>query len=212
MTQGERASYRLELHWIPVGAGSGVGARVVRVSSRTYERLIALLERRSARPLFHAALTADTAEGRYYVEMTPVPRRGRGDERGVVGGGVVGSRLLGSIRIFRYEVRRWLEGRIPDIDFAAGIPVVISTVAEEVRTVLDLLPLVPPAVWGRDELRTGEMWNSNSVVSWTLARAGLVGRAGSPPSGGRAPGWDAGTTVARRFDARADALLASAPA
>lgn len=206
MANGDREFGRLQLYWIPVGAGSGVGARVVRVSSGTYERLTAVLQRRSARPLFHAALTADTPEGRYYVEMTPVPPGGPSAERGVVGGGVVGSRLLGRIRIFRYEVRRWLEGTIPDIDFAVDSPVLISTMAHEVRAVLDLLPLVPPAVWGRDELRTGEMWNSNSVVSWTLARAGLVDRAGRPPTGGRAPGWDAGTTVARRLDTRQGAM------
>lgn len=196
----------LQLHWIPVGAGDSAGARVVRVSSGSYERLKALAERRPARPLFHAALTADTPEGRYYIEMTPVPRRGPGDTRGVVGGGVVGSRLLGWARIFRYEVRRWLDGTIPDIDFAVDSPVVISTTSREVRDVLDLLPQVPPAVWGRDELGAGEMWNSNSVVSWTLARAGLVERAGCPPGGGRAPGWDAGRAVALRQ------LVASAPA
>jgi hypothetical protein len=67
--------------------------------------------------------------------------------------------------------------------------------------VLDLLPQVPPLVWGRDEARAGEMWNSNSVVAWTLERVGLAGRAGRPPDGGRAPGWDAGVTVARRRSA-----------
>jgi hypothetical protein len=28
-------------------------------------------------------------------------------------------------------------------------------------------------VWGRDELATGEMWNSNSMIAWTLARSGI---------------------------------------
>jgi hypothetical protein len=31
---------------------------------------------------------------------------------------------------------------------------------------------VPP-VWGRDELGAGEMWNSNSLISWLIARSGL---------------------------------------
>jgi len=42
------------------------------------------------------------------------------------------------------------------------------------------------------------MWNSNSVVSWVLSRAGLVEGAGRPPGNGRAPGWDAGVVVAGR--------------
>jgi hypothetical protein len=64
--------------------------------------------------------------------------------------------------------------------------------------VLELVPSVPTPTWGRDELRTGEMWNSNSLVSWLLARAGLEADPLSPPSDGRAPGWEAGLVVARR--------------
>jgi hypothetical protein len=52
--------------------------------------------------------------------------------------------------------------------------------------------------WGRDELGTGEMWNSNSVVSWLLTRAGLPADELHPPPGGRAPGWHAGLVAARR--------------
>ena len=135
--------------------------------------------------------------------MTPIPQAGAAEERGVVGGGAVGSRLLGRARIFRYEIRRWSNGVIPDIGYAVDSPVVVSTECEEVWRVLDLLPEVPPSVWGRDEAHVGEMWNSNSVVSWTLERAGLADRAGRPPRMGRAPGWDAGITVARRLRAPA---------
>jgi hypothetical protein len=53
-------------------------------------------------------------------------------------------------------------------------------------------------VWGRDELGTGEMWNSNSVIAWLLARSGLPTDAIRPPAGGRAPGWEAGLVTARR--------------
>jgi hypothetical protein len=190
---------RLELYWIPLGAGDGIGARVVRTSGHIYEWLIALLHRRSPQPLFHAALVADAPAGRCVVEMTPVPRRGTAEGRGVVGGGPVGSRLLGRARIFRYEIRRWTDGVIPDIGYAIHSPVVISIDDDEVRRVLDLLPQVPSHVWGRDEAHAGEMWNSNSVVSWTLNRAGLAERAGTPPNEGRAPGWDAGIRIARRL-------------
>jgi hypothetical protein len=39
--------------------------------------------------------------------------------------------------------------------------------------ILEVLPSVPTVVWGRDELRTGEMWSCNSIISWALTRAGL---------------------------------------
>jgi hypothetical protein len=56
-------------------------------------------------------------------------------------------------------------------------------------------------VWGRDELATGEMWNSNSVIAWVIARSGLDAESIQPPQGGRAPGWQAGVTIAHRMEA-----------
>jgi hypothetical protein len=50
----------------------------------------------------------------------------------------------------------------------------------------------------RDELGTGEMWNSNSVIAWVLAPGGLPTDGIRPPTGGRAPGWTAGLVTARR--------------
>ncbi len=46
------------------------------------------------------------------------------------------------------------------------------------------------------------MWNSNSVIAWLVARAGLDAEAIQPPTGGRAPGWNAGFVVARREELR----------
>ena len=40
------------------------------------------------------------------------------------------------------------------------------------------------------------MWNSNSLVSWLIARSGLDVESVHPPAGGRAPGWRAGLVVA----------------
>jgi hypothetical protein len=65
-------------------------------------------------------------------------------------------------------------------------------------TAAPLAPDVPTPVWGRDELRTGDLWNSNSVVSWLITRTGLDPGAIPLPCGGRAPGRDAGVTAARR--------------
>jgi hypothetical protein len=64
-----------------------------------------------------------------------------------------------------------------------------------------VVPRVPTPVWGRDELGTGEMWNSNSVIAWVIARSGIDAESIQPPQGGRAPGWRAGVVVARRKDA-----------
>lgn len=148
------------------------------------------LPRSAGRP---AGSTASTI-----VESAPVPDDEGRRYRGVVAEGAVGSRLLGRFRVFRYEVRRWPGGSIPDLAHAVASPVRITDDDELVRRSLETLAAVPAPVWGRDELRTGDMWNSNSVVSWMLTSAGLIGAAGSPPPGGRAPGWDAGVRAAER--------------
>jgi hypothetical protein len=71
---------------------------------------------------------------------------------------------------------------------------------DHARRLLDLVTQVPTPVWGRDELGTGEMWNSNSVIAWVIARSGIDADSIQPPAGGRAPGWHAGLFVARRHD------------
>jgi hypothetical protein len=67
-----------------------------------------------------------------------------------------------------------------------------------VAALLAVLKEVPVLTWGRDELGTGEMWNSNSVVAWALARTGLDMDTIQAPAGGRAPGWRAGQVLAQR--------------
>ncbi|HSJ71942.1 MAG TPA: hypothetical protein VLA29_09900, partial [Acidimicrobiia bacterium] len=64
------------------------------------------------------------------------------------------------------------------------------------QRVLDLVPSLPALTWGRDEHGTGDMWNSNSVISWLLTRSGIAADAVAPPPGGSAPGWRAGITIA----------------
>ena len=135
--------------------------------------------------------------GRYVIEQTPVPG-GLAGERGVVAGGAVGARWAGRFRIFRYEVRCWRDGDIPDRDEAVDSPRRLTDDPAVAERVLGLAPHVPANVWGRDELAAGEMWNSNSIVAWLLARSGLAPESLHPPAGGRAPGWQAGIAVARR--------------
>lgn len=186
----------LDLYWIPVGAG----AKVVRAGGRMYEACVAFAQHRPRCPLYHSALIATLPEGSYCMEMTPVPRDGLSAERGVIGHGAVASRSLGRLRVFRYELRCWLNGTIPDLPYAVDSPVKIATDPVVVRLVLSLYSRAPTPVWGRDDLHAGEMWNSNSVISWVLDRADLLARAGAPPRAGRAPGWDAGVLVAHRAE------------
>jgi hypothetical protein len=191
----------VDLYWIPLGAGQ----HVVRLSGKLYEATSAWLQQRPRLDLYHSALVVVVPEGRFVVEQTPVIDV-HGERRGVVVEGPVGSTLarhFRHFRLFRYEVRRWRDGVIPDIAEAVSCVRVAGDLTRAKR-VLDLAPSVPPLVWGRDERHTGEMWNSNSVVSWLLARAGIEAARVSPPPGGRAPGWHAGSTIAAHDGASTD--------
>ena len=190
----------VDLYWIPLGAGE----HVVRVSGRLFEWVCALVKRRPPRDLYHSALRVVVPEGRFVIEMTPIADA-NGEERGVVAEGPVGTRWAGRLRLFRYEIRRWREGVIPDAAQAISSPVRVTDDLAQARRILDLVPSVPTPVWGRDELAAGDMWNSNSVTSWLLVRGGIATGQLQPPSGGRAPGWTAGLVVGARVEQRATA-------
>ena len=183
----------VDLYWLPLGAGG----HSVRLNGRVYEALAARIQRRPALDLYHSALVVRVPEGRFVVEQAPV-RDTNGLARGVVAEGAVGSDWAGRLRIFRYEVRRWRDGIIPDIGEAVESPRRLTGDPVVGRRILDLVPDVPALVWGRDESRAGEMWNSNSLISWLITRSGLDVESVLMPSGGRAPGWRAGIVVARR--------------
>ena len=183
----------VNLYWLPLGAGG----HSVRLNGRIFEAVVARLEKRPATDLYHSALEVNAPEGRFVIEMAPV-RDGNGALRGVVSEGSVGSRWARWLRIFRYENRRWPDGLIPDVDEAVESPQRLTDDPTLARRILQLVSDVPTPVWGRDELAAGEMWNSNSLISWLLTRAGLEVESIHPPAGGRAPGWHAGLVVARR--------------
>lgn len=187
----------IDLYWLPLGAGG----HSVRWNGRVFEWMVALVERRDRCDLYHSALEVRAPEGRFVIEQAPAWRDS--SERGVVAEGAVGSRAAGRFRLFRYEIRCWQDGTIPDVAEAVQSPQRLSDEPGVASHLLELVPQVPAAVWARDELHTGEMWNSNSVISWLIARSGLDVDAINPPSGGRAPGWRAGITVARRRNADA---------
>ncbi len=182
----------IDLYWLPLGAGG----RSVRLNGIAFEALAALAQRRPRRDLYHSALEVSVPEGRFVVEQAPA--WAGPPERGVVAEGPVGARALGRLRLFRYEVRRWRDGVIPDVAEAVASPIRLSDDPDRARSLLAEVPRVPTPVWGRDELRAGEMWNSNSTISWLIARSGLEPGLVPLPPGGRAPGWDAGVAVAHR--------------
>ena len=185
---------RIELYWLPLGAGGWF----VRLNGRIWEAIHALLERRRPLDLYHSALQVRLPEGRFVIENCwPIPDAD-GAARGVVVQGPVASRRLARWRVFRYEVRRWRDGIIADADQAVASPQLVSDDPVRARRLLDLVGSLPSPVWGQDELGTGEMWNSNSVISWLLAESGLPTNEIVPPPGGRAPGWEAGLVIARR--------------
>src|SRR5947208_8528750 len=106
--QAERAA--VELYWIPLGAGG----HSVRFNGLVFEALSAIWQRRSRCDLYHAALVIDVDGARWAVEVAPSPDSDQ-VARGVVASGAVGNRYAGWLRVFRYEVRCWPGGEIPDL-------------------------------------------------------------------------------------------------
>ncbi len=109
----------VELYWIPLGAD---GNPLVRWGGRLYEWLSARHDGRTPQRLFHSALVVRPDAGSSYaIEMAPV-WSSREPDRGIVVEGPVGRRWLGRSRLFRYEVRRWRDGVIPDLGEAEETP------------------------------------------------------------------------------------------
>lgn len=183
----------VDLYWIPLGAGG----HSVRFNGRVYEAIDAARRHRRRCDLYHAALVVELDGDRHTIEIAPSPDADEAS-RGVVATGAVASRLIGWLRLFRYEVRCLRGGLIPDLAEAVGGPCRVSSDPRVARRLLDLAEAVPTPVWGRDELQAGEMWNSNSVIAWLIASADVPTDRLRPPPRGRAPGWDAGLAVARR--------------
>jgi hypothetical protein len=181
----------VDLYWIPLGAGG----HVVAFNGRVFEALAARRAHRTRRALYHAALIVEAGGERYAIELGP---DGGASGDGAVFTGPVGARWAGRLRIFRYELRCSPRVTIPDLAWAVGGPRRVSRDPAVAQRIVALAPSVPRLTWGRDEARTGEMWNSNSVVAWLLHSAGLPAASLRPPEGGRAPGWDAGVMLSRR--------------
>lgn len=141
----------VDLYWLPLGAGG----RFVRLNGRRYEAIAARAERRPARALYHSALEVRVAGARFVIEQAPIPAAG-GEPRGVVADGPVGARWAGRYRIFRYEIRRWRDGQIPDLAEAVQSPRRLTVEEGCAQRVLDLLRSVPTPVPG---------WQAGLVVA-----------------------------------------------
>lgn len=192
MTTGAEAAW-VDIYWLPLGAGG----HCVRLNGQVYEWLASRRAGRPARELFHSALLIRLDGVTWSVEMGPVWNIDAPADAAVCTG-PVGARPLGRFRLFRYEVRCWAGGYIPDLAEAVDSPTRLSDDHASAGATLDGVRRVPALTWGRDEQRTGEMWNSNSVISWALATSGHDLSGVLPPRGGRAPGWDAGLVLADR--------------
>jgi hypothetical protein len=194
MTPTRQQGPRAALWWLPVGAG---GHFVIH-TSQWWESYHARREHRPPRPLFHAALEVHIDSSTLHViEMAPAWGHD-GASHGVMMTGPVGLRCLGRSRLFRYEVRCWRNGTIPDKQEAPAPP---STFPLDLTGALALIARVadvPQHTWGRDAFGTGDMWNSNSVISWLLLTSGIDAADLNPPMGGAAPGWAAGISAAER--------------
>ena len=183
----------VDLYWLPLGAGG----QSVRLNGRVFEAVVARIERRDRCDLYHSALEVRVPEARYVIEQAPIRPNERA-ERGVVAEGAVGAHAAGRLRLFRYEIRCWPGGVIPDIDEAVDSPQRLTNDLRHAQRVLEVVRAVPTPVWGRDELCAGEMWNSNSIIAWVIVRGGLDINLVRLPARGRAPGWHAGLVVATR--------------
>jgi hypothetical protein len=192
---GDHAQRRggVDLYWLPLGAGGSL----VRINGRIFERAASLIGHRAAFDLYHAALEVRSLDALFVIEMTPAGP-GDGTGRGVVAAGPVGACWAGRWRVFRYELRCWADGAIPDIAHAVESPVRLTSDPVHGQRLIAQLAYIPTPVWGRDEFGTGEMWNSNSFIAWLIERSGINAALIDPPAGGRAPGWRAGIVEARR--------------
>jgi hypothetical protein len=193
VAHNEESKLGVALYWLPLGAGG----HSVRLNGNIFEAVAARIERRDRCDLYHSALIVRARMGTYIIEQGPV-WQGLPADRGVVVEGAVGARAAGRFKLFRYEIRCWRDGILPDIGEAVESPQRLAEDAAAAERVLHVIQTVPAPVWGRDELQTGEMWNSNSVISWLIVRSGLNVDAVRLPMQGRAPGWDAGVVFARR--------------
>src|SRR5437763_4867107 len=123
----------IDLYWLPLGAGG----HFVRLNGRVYEAVVSRIERRPTCDLYHSALAIGLPHTVHVIESAPI-RPNDGLDRGVVGEGPVGMRWAAHFRLFRYELRVWRGGYIPDIAGAVEGPRRLSWSARGARRLPDV--------------------------------------------------------------------------
>src|SRR6266700_1907102 len=132
----------VDLYWLPLGAGG----HFVRMNGRIYEALAAWRGKRSRRDLYHSALIVTVPAGGFVIEQAwPMPSGDR-EQRGVVALGPVGTQRARSLRFLRYEIRRWRDGVIADLDEAVESPQRLTDDGLVAERLLELVPEVPTPV------------------------------------------------------------------
>jgi hypothetical protein len=118
------------------------------VNGLVFEAIAPRLQHRDRSDLYHSALEVHLPDGRFVIEQAPA--RGESRERVVVAEGPVGIRAAGRFRLFRYEVRRWRDGVIPDLAEAVESPQRLTDDPERARRLLEAIsPSMSPGprVW-----------------------------------------------------------------
>ena len=187
------ASASVDLVWLPLGAGG----HSVRLNGRVYEAVAAQIGRRRRCALYHSALDVSVPEGRFVIEMAPIPDAD-GRARGVVAEGAVGSRRAGGCGSFATRSGAGSAGPSPTSRRRWTAPAASPTTSSVHGGCSPWCRSSRHRSGAGTSSHAGEMWNSNSLVSWLLGHADFDVDAISPPPGGRAPGWNAGLVVARR--------------
>jgi hypothetical protein len=139
---GKRQLARRVVRWRPQSTCTGCRSAL---NGRIYETVTARLQRRPPCDLYHSALQVELPDAKYVIEQAPV-HDWSGKERGVVAEGAVGARWAGRFRIFRYEIRLWPGGDIPDVAEAVDSPRRLTTDKSLARLVLDVVAQVPTPV------------------------------------------------------------------
>lgn len=185
-------SIGIDLFWIPLGAGGNF----VPLNGRVYEAIEAALQRRPRYDLYHSGLVVVVPDGRYTIEQTPA--RPHGEKRGVVGIGPIGGHWIAHWHLFRYELRRWRDGVIPDIGEAVDSPQRLSSDPAVAKRLLDLLPEVPFLCGAATSSAAVTCGTRTRKLPGCLPARALMSIPSSRPPGGRAPGWHAGLVAAAR--------------
>jgi hypothetical protein len=166
--------------------------------AKGWERLRALKAGRSPRELLHVALEVQLdSSTKFVIELVPAGFGPARTSTGVVGNGPILSRALGWMRMFQYEIRRWKNGVVEAKDKSTRPPSTYVITRDQALQIIDGASRAPRHPWGQDVLGNGDMWNSNSLVSFVLVSAGMDPAAIEPPASADWPGWDTGVALAR---------------